>query len=507
MSRILLLCLGWLIPFSLSVAEEPALDPFIVAIDQALKTRCLDTDQSAVRVVRVKDGQAVYRRNDDAPLLPASLVKLVTTAAALHYLGPDYRFKTQLLHTGARQGGVIAGDLILRGGGDPLLLAQDLWTMAAWLRNTGITQIQGDVVGETSFFDHYDRAPAWEAVRSQRAYDAKIGPLSMNFNTVEAHLLPGPARGKPLHVWLDPHPPHYHLALEAVTIPLGQRPRFWVNREATLEGVTVTVKGKLPEQALEQVVRLNVPDPARFAIATLRLYLERQGIAIRGKTRVTSLPGPAPTLLRQHDSPALSVILKELNTFSNNFMAEQILKTVAAEHSRNPGSHHEGLAMIQAFLRQLGVSTQGLRLADGSGLSRQNRMTARTLTDLLVAMLPKFEMAPDFIASLRIMGSEGGYRSRRFRGQSLGSLVRAKTGSLYKVSNLAGFVPGEKGQLFAYAVMLNNNECGGRLADQIENRVVLAIHGLGEGELNSDELHLLNGIWPEGRVNTLEAVW
>jgi len=499
-----LLC--WLGLWATVAGAYEEVEPFIQAIDQAMNTRCLDKQRSAVRIVRVADGKPIYQRNDQTPLLPASLVKLVTTAAALHYLGPDYRFKTTLLHSGAREGVFIKGDLILRGGGDPSLQAKDLWAFADWLKKAGVQEIQGDLIGEISFFDHYDRAPAWEEVRSQRAYDAKLSALSINFNTVEVHLLSGAEIGLPVHAWLEPHPAHYQLDVHALTRKFGTSANYWAKRQQTEQGVTIRLEGKLPEKALEQVIRLNIPDPALFALASFRQYLTQQGIVVYGQNRITALP-PAekPVTLYQHQSMPLSVILKELNTFSNNFMAEQIVKTIAAQATAKPGSHGDGLALIQAYLGELGVSTQGLQLVDGSGLSRQNSMSAQTLTDLLLAILPKFDMAPDFLASLRIMGTEGSPRSRRFSDEPLGAQIRAKTGTLYKVSNLAGLVPSEKGQLFAYAVLLNNNECGGVLADKIENRVLLAIHNLGEKELPANELSSINGIWPQGRLTQIQT--
>ena len=202
------------------------------------------------------------------------------------------------------------------------------------------------------------------------------------------------------------------------------------------------------------------------------------GVTIQGETQISFAP-VSGTELTYHLSEPLSLILKELNTFSNNLTAEQILKTIAAEKQGKPGSHAAGLALVKQFLDINQISTQGVSLQDGSGLSRKNQMTVQTITDLLATMYNRFDIGPDFIAALRVMGT-GGILSQRLEDSSARGLIRAKTGTLNRVSTLAGYVATPQNRVFAYAIFLNNNRCGHWRADRIEDRIVTKVHDLGD---------------------------
>jgi D-alanyl-D-alanine carboxypeptidase/D-alanyl-D-alanine-endopeptidase (penicillin-binding protein 4) len=452
-----------------------AANPLLAEVEQALDQRCLDPAQTGISIIELPGGKPVYTRNAEIPLLPASVIKLLTTAAALHHLGPEFHFHTEVLHSGQRQGETIAGDLILRGGGDPLLTPEKLWQIASNLRGQGIRQVTGNLVADASFFDAYDRAPGWDEVRSQRAYDAKIGALSVNFNIVAAHVRPAEQIGDPPSVWLAPAPQHLRIDNQAKTIAKGKN-----TLQVTRGDSVIKVSGNLPQASEDRVVYLNIEDPARFAAETFRAALAEAGITVAGETLEAAGP-PGASLLYRHYSPPLSTVLKELNTFSNNFIAEQVVKTLGAEKVGGPGSHADGLRLIADFLVAHGVNTRGLVLADGSGLSRQNRFTAQAMTDFLAAMLPRFDIGPDFMSAMRVFGAEGSF-SRRLKDSPARGKIRAKTGTLSGVSNLAGYVSSADGRLFAYALFLNNNRCGGRGADEVENRILDALYQFGDGQ-------------------------
>ncbi len=455
-------------------------------IDRALQARCLDSRQTAVRILSVEDGKVIYSRNAETPLLPASIQKVLTTAAALHYLGPEYRFTTQVRYTGERQSNRITGDLVLRGGGDPFLRGEDLWNMADNLKRSGITQIEGGIIADVHLFDAYDRAPSWDEQRTQRAYDAKIGALSLNLNTISVHALPGVRVGDPLRVWLEPAPAYMQLDNQGLTMQDTKdnrgRSSFWATRQAIIpvaqnkDGVLpIEVHGRLPIGAEEQVGFINVDNPARYTAESFRYFLNKAGIQVRGATQISQQMVSSISLY-QHTSVPLSMVLKELNTYSSNFIAEQILKTIAAERvqEQQPASHAQALQQIIAFLQQAGISTDGLNITDGSGLSRQNRFTAHAMTDLLRYMYPRFDVGPDFISSLRVMGARGAH-SRRLKNSPARGQVRGKTGTLNGVSTLTGYVPDQQGKVYAFAFFLSNNSCGYSGADQIEDAILKAV--------------------------------
>lgn len=471
---------------SVAASVNASVNALEMDINRALNAKCLDAEQTAIRIVSVADGKVIYSRNADTPLLPASIQKVLTTAAALHYLGPEYRFQTQLRYTGERHENVIDGHLVLRGGGDPTLKSEDLWRMANSLKRSGITQISGGIIADVHIFDSYDRAPSWKVKRSHRAYDAKIGALSLNLNTITVHALPGLKAGDPLRAWIEPAPHYMQLSNQGITMANTRKNRgrrsFWAKRQdfitasqAHVGTLPVEIHGRLPVGSSEQVGFLNVDNPTRYTTETLRYFLNKVGIEVRGATQVSQQLASS-YYLYQHQSEPLSLILKELNTYSNNLTAEHVLKTIAAKayKTEKPASHADALKLVYAFLRQANISTRGLRITDGSGLSRQNRFTARAMTRLLRYMYPRFDIGPDFLSSLRVMGARGAH-SRRLKNSPAKGQVRAKTGSLRGVSTLAGYLPDQNGKLYAFAFLLNNNRCGYSGADRIEDKIIQAV--------------------------------
>ena len=460
-------------------------------INQALENKCLDAKQTSVNVVELPSGKIVYTYNSTQPLLPASIMKLFTTAAALHYLSPEYRFKTTILFTGKRKGSLILGNLVIRGGGDPILSTEKLWKIASHIKASGIKKITGNLIVDGHFFDKYDRAPEWEVERTQWAYDAKLSPLALNFNTVAIHVQPGSFVGDIVNAWLDPAPPYMNLSNIGKTTKQGRNTVSARRSEDTSGEVKMQVRGRLPISGQKRTIRINVNNPVRYTAETFRTLLTEMGVKIDGSTEIVSTLVNGEKLYENLSEP-LSLILKKLNTYSNNFTAEQIIKTIAAERFGTPGSHAEGLKLLKDFLNISKINTQGLVLADGSGLSRNNRMTTQAVTKLLTKMFTRFDIGPDFVAALRIMGANG-ILSKRLKNSPTRGKVRAKTGTLKKVSTLAGYVESAKREVFGYAIFLNNNRCGHWRADRIEDRIVTAIHKFGSNSTTENSLskHLI----------------
>ena len=219
---------------------------------------------------------------------------------------------------------------------------------------------------------------------------------------------------------------------------------------------------------------MNVDDPVRYTIASFRALLEEMGIKVIGKDRI-SHKKVIGNWMYTHQSPPLSVLLKELNTYSNNFMAEQIFKTIAATRDKTPASHADAVLLIEDFLKEANIDTQFLHLTDGSGLSRQDRFTVKAMTDLMRYMTQRFDVGPDFLTALRVMGARGA-PSKRLKKSPAKGQIRGKTGTLAGVSTLVGYVAAQNGELYSYAFFLNSNRCGYRGADQIEDKIIKSIY-------------------------------
>lgn len=458
--------------FAVSAMAAGIKDDFAGVLDGAIRERCINHEKLGVRIVEIPSGETLYDKNGSSALSPASVMKLVTTATALHYLGVNYKFKTDVFYTGARDGGLVKGDIVIRGGGDPKLTSEAVWLIAEEVRRQGITEVAGDLVLDVSFFDDYDSPPSRNGKRGQRPYDALLGALSVNFNTVAVHVYPGGKPGDPVIAEVEPMSPYFKIINDGLTRH-GDHPiaAFRVNGQ---DNVAIRITGAMRPEDAGGAIHMNIDDPFRFAGETFRAYLKRAGVNIAGVIKKGVVPQGA-RLIHTHQSEPLSMILRDLNRFSNNFVAEQIVKTVAAEIIGAPGTHENGLSLAMKFLAESGVDTTGAVLTDGSGLSRDNRLTAKTLSGLLVAMSRRFDIGPDFIASLGIMGVDGTVR-KRLKTSPAKSLARAKTGTLNRVTALAGYVSGQDGKLYGFTILQNDSGCPYRGSHRIEDRIVTTVH-------------------------------
>jgi D-alanyl-D-alanine carboxypeptidase/D-alanyl-D-alanine-endopeptidase (penicillin-binding protein 4) len=443
------------------------------AIDRLLRAGCLNPAATSVSVVDLTTGETIYAKNADTPLVPASVMKLFTTGAALHHLGPDYRFTTSIWATAAPVGGVVDGDLYIVGRGDPKLTPEAVWGMVTGLKRRGVDRVTGRLMIDAGFFDDLPRAPSWAAHRSTRAYDAKLGALSISFNTVAVEVYPADAPGKPLIVGLNPPSPYLTLDNRGTTV--ARRPqKVEISRSVVDNRLRITVTGsKIPGE--EEAIRyVNVPDPDRFAAETFHAFLKEAGVTVEKGGGYGKKPADAVQLYVNRSEP-LRVILAQLNRYSNNFVAEQVAKTMGAEVLGAPGSHEKAMKLIARFIDEIGAATPGTAFTDASGLSWENRVTTRQVTKLIGALHDRFDLGPDFIATLALMGAEGSVE-KRLTHSPVARFARVKTGSLTGVSNIAGGVAANNGRRFAFAIFLNDNRCGYEGADRIEDAIVKRIY-------------------------------
>jgi D-alanyl-D-alanine carboxypeptidase/D-alanyl-D-alanine-endopeptidase (penicillin-binding protein 4) len=450
-------------------------------IDAVLAQPFLVGVQASVSVVDLADDKVLYRRNEEMALNPASNVKVVTTAAALSVLGPEHRWATRLYHRrDALQAGVIEGDLWLRGGGDPQLVTEDLYLLAGDLRARGVRRITGGIVVDASRFDRDELPPGYDQKDELASYRAPSGASSVNFNTFVVRVQPAATVGAPPHAVIEPPVPGIVLASSATTGE-GAHDRIRVAIEIDDKGRTkVTLTGAIGVKAGPSGYRYPVADPSRYAGEVLAVVLKQRGIRLgRAKIKTGRIPEDA-ALIASHHSPPLSVMVRAVNKFSNNFMAEQILKSMAPEGA--PATFTAALERVRGFLEDSNVPTQGLVLGNGSGLYDTNRISAATLTRLLALVHRDFRVAGDFSASLAVMGVDGTTRSR-LRESTMRRFIRAKTGTLDGVSSLSGYVGAIGRDPIAFAILFNGLRPGdGPLAKDAQNRIaeLVARHAAGE---------------------------
>ncbi|MEW6776995.1 MAG: D-alanyl-D-alanine carboxypeptidase/D-alanyl-D-alanine-endopeptidase [Bdellovibrionota bacterium] len=401
-------------------------------------------------------GTPLFGKNADELLTPASVTKIVTGAAALSRLGQEYVFPTELYGNLSPDGSTIKGDLYIKGYGDPSLVTERLLILAQGLKNRGLRKVTGSLVADDSFFDDVRFSPDWDGAEeeSDNSYVAATGALSANFNALTVVVRPGQQKGDPPLAFLEPLTSFAALVNKAVTGAPGSGNTLQASRVEQKEGRQVILSGRIAEGGPEKRLYKNVENPGLHVATLLLDFLRQAGVQVDGGVRTGQVPEGTP-LFDKLSSKPLDLILRDINKFSNNFIAEQLVKTLGATDTVPPGTWQKGLHVMGRYLDSIGVPESGWKLHDGSGLSRKNRLSAGTLVRVLSAVFQDPRYRAEYEASLSLGGADGTVR-RRFKNDALFRRVRAKTGHLAAVSALAGYLyPPPGAPPIAFAVIVN----------------------------------------------------
>jgi D-alanyl-D-alanine carboxypeptidase/D-alanyl-D-alanine-endopeptidase (penicillin-binding protein 4) len=425
-------------------------------------------------VVDAQTGETLFERNADSYFVPASNMKLFTTALALAKLGPDFRFHTTLETRGTiSPDGTLSGDLILVGRGDPNLsnrkfpyeLKEEfdgpperaLAELADALAAKGVKEITGDVVGDDSYFPRERYPNGWEIDDMVWEYGAAISALVVDDNTVTVMLAPGERAGDPVGATVAPLTPDFVLENDVTTASPEQRAELRLTREPGAN--LVVIRGTLPANSAPRKLVLAIEEPALHTAALLAPLLAERGIKINGKTRAAHMPETDATprsVLADHVSVPLSDSLKLVNKISQNLHTEMLLRTAARQNGL--WSTPEDLIKVpQDFYASIGIGADDVIQTDGSGLSRHDLVTPRAVVTLLKYAQQQPWFAPYF-ASLPVAGVDGSLQER-MKGTVAEGRIHAKTGSVEHVRTLSGFAdtPGGRRLVFSF---LGNNQGG-----------------------------------------------
>ncbi len=462
--RALTVALAWtLVPLNASVASPPAkavaddasapsaagAPALVEAIAPLLSDRALAGARIGVLITRADgSGEPVYALAADEALHPASNTKLLTTAAALVTLGPTYVFTTDVVTPEPLVDGV-APTLFLVGRGDPTFMTENLWKLLDEARVAGLREVAGDLVVDESFFTKEHTPPGFESQRTDEAFRAPSGAASLNFNQVSLTVTPGATVGAPAVVRLSPEG-GYATVKNATRTRAKGRSKLNVKVVPKGERVEVVLTGSLPLDAPPFTTRRRIENPAVFLGTTARHLLAQMGIPVRGQVKTGTAPASA-TLLGRTASRPLAVIVGDVNKYSNNFMAEQLVRTLGAVR-RGRGDWTAGRAVVLEWARTE-LRREILRYANGSGLFGDTAMSPRDLVRVLTYMQTRRPALPEFAASLAIGGLDGTMwkRARSFEPYT----IRAKTGTLDGVVALSGYAPFADGTLAAFSILTN----------------------------------------------------
>jgi D-alanyl-D-alanine carboxypeptidase/D-alanyl-D-alanine-endopeptidase (penicillin-binding protein 4) len=434
-------------------AGPAAGEPQVAALEAALAVPALRGAQIAALVVNADDGALRFARDPDRPLVPASNLKLLTAVATLATFGPSYRFVTRVMADAQPDGAGQVGALYVRGGGDPALVSEDWWRLAADLRRAGLRGAQHLVVDDSAF-DRERWHPSWGAT-SSRAYLAPIGALEANYGAFQVDVRPGPREGDPARVSMDPPIAYLRLVNRVTTGSASSTLDLQVERSRADGEEPVVVSGRIPFGSAVQSIRRSVADPTAYAGAVLEMALEANGIHVAEPARAGSVPDGAVELLA-FEGRSLGEIVRLMLKYSSNPIAETLTKALSAAHGEEPAGWVGGVAATRAALVRLGVEVNGLEMVDGSGLSYENRVSPRTLVSALDVARHSFAFGPELIVALPIAGSDGTLRDRaeEVRGE-----VRAKSGLLIRVVALSGEARVRSGGDVVFSILVNGYRC------------------------------------------------
>ena len=403
---------------------------------------------AGVLILDAATGRPLFQRQPGLALVPASTLKLIVGAAALHDLGPDFRFATSMAAGGRRVGGTLAGNLWLVGGGDPELTSDDLRRGIGTLRRAGMRAIGGNVYADGSIYGPDEVNATWLLEDLPYGWAAPPSAVTINGGSEEFTIIPS-ASGGPAAIKLDPPG-----AVASVTGTVMTAPAWADNTlriMAVNDGAGFEISGHVP-YGPPQKYWLSLAHPTQSAAFALRAMLLHAGLEVRGG----ALVGKAPTnadLLWRHQSHPLAAIVRRMNVDSDNHIAEQLLREIGLR-AYGVGTLDHGLAAERAFLMRLGIDDARVDLADGSGLSTGNRIPAAVLAAVLRAM-DGARGGPSMIEALPRVGAEGTVRYHRLAPDAIGRVV-GKSGYIAGATGLAGYVRTARHGLAIYVFLVND---------------------------------------------------
>ncbi len=427
------------------------------SLDTLLTSSALNGATIAIQVVSLPDGKTLYATNPDRLLTPASVQKLLTSAAALYWLSPQFKFRTEVRWDGR--------DLYLVAGGDPSLSLEDLRDLAREVRKDEPGRIR-HLRLDASYQDTLLFGSGWSPDDAPYPYHPTLSAFVCHHNFVTL-IVRSKKQGGFARTEAEPKSRTVKVRSHVEVVEEGAT-RVQITQKNTPYGVIFELSGDIVAGNKDETFARNIADPAWFTGNLFREALLTEGIRIRGKILKGTTP-PEAKALAVHRSQTLADLLRTMNKESDNFYAEQVLKTLGAERYGPPGTADKGIQAVKAFLDTLGIKPDEYRMADGSGLSRQNLLSAGVLVNILTWMYRQFRLSPEFVSTLPVAG-EDGTLTRRLSQAS--RLSRAKTGTLKGVSSLAGYAVNTRGEVLAFAVLVNGHAVPASEIRDLQDEVV-----------------------------------
>lgn len=420
------------------------------AIEKVLDDSALIPCIIGGRIVSLKDGRVLYSRNNNLLYHPASNTKLLTTATALALLDSQFTFKTIVYAEKAPKDSTLEGNLYVKGFGDPLLKTADLDSIITLIKKFGINEIDGNIIGDVTYFDDVYWGAGWMWDDEPEYYEAFITPLTINSNCVKIKVTPGMNIGDTLQYTLEPPLPYFVIQNHGITSNDTLIPPVVVTR--LKHENTITIKGSIAPSDTGQIFTLSIWKPEWYFLELLKSKLVEHGIKFDGKLFLDTLKANLKIAEIHH---SLDSVLHQINKPSDNLAAENLLKIMAAEKFQPPGTANNGLMLVKTYLASIGIDTIAMVLGDGSGLSPYNLVSPDAIVTLLQKQYENKTTFQRFWESLPIAGIDGTLKNRMKNSRAFMN-VRAKTGTLLGVSTLSGYVTTADSVMLAFSIMTNH---------------------------------------------------
>ncbi len=421
----------------------------LAAAIQAIVQQSDKKAQVGIKVVNLHTNTCLFQKNPDKLFTPASNTKLFTTGAALHILGPSYTFRTRLL-TDKQVNPHTINHLYIKGSGDPTLKTKDLESLVTTLKTRGTKEIQGNLIIDSSIFDAEGVGPGWGTGDGPIFDKSPTGGLLINHSCITIRVKPA-AVGRAPQVFLEPENTLNKIVNNARTTTHAKEHALHVIRT---KDHRIIITGTIAKKSKQKYFRIAIDHPDLYAGHTLHALLKKNRITLKGKIK-TGIAASGLTVLATHTSKPAIKMIRTVMKRSDNLYADALFKKMGAKVYGSPGTWAKGKKAVEAFLKdEVGLVDTQLQLHDGSGLSHANKVSPNHITHYLNWIHTKASFKAQFIETLPISGIDGSLRNR-MKHKSVHAKVKAKTGSLFGVSSLSGYITAGSGRELSFVIMVN----------------------------------------------------
>jgi D-alanyl-D-alanine carboxypeptidase/D-alanyl-D-alanine-endopeptidase (penicillin-binding protein 4) len=444
-----------------------------------------------VYIESLKTGEIIYKRNPYKLFMPASNMKLFTTSAALVLLGPEYRYKTTLSGRGeVNADGVLQGDLIITGSGDPSFSGRffennPVKIFEDWadsIKLAGISHINGNIIGDGTVFDNEHFGGGWEYDDLKSYYAAPVSGLSFNENSIRLLVKPGAYLNKTPDISIIPETKYVNIINNAVTIPPTRIQRISSDRKIGTNIITIDGTISIDRNTVSH--NLSIDNPPLFTAFLFKEILEANGITCSGNAGTFDADNANSyyndmKIFATYTSPSLSELLQIVNKNSNNFYADQILKTLGKEF-KEEGSFSSGAEVVRDFISGIGINPDQFKAYDGSGLSRHNLVTPEHIA-ILLKYMKKHKYYNYLFESLPIAGVDGTIENR-MKDSPAENIVHAKTGTIRYVRALSGYVRSKDNEDFIVSLLVNHYTTPSSTSAALQDRLFILLANFTRGK-------------------------